>query len=68
MDKYKSDANHVWNIDADCSSVDVDVPKMDTEYDYDFLTINKNKFSGIDPFKVKFEDSFFLLVFWKRER
>ena len=58
MDKYKSDANHVWNIDADCSSVDVDVTKMDTEEDYDYLTINNDKFSGDDPFKVKCDNVF----------
>ena len=60
MNKYKSDANHVWNIDADCSSVDVDVTKMDTEKDYDFLLINENKFSGDDPFKVNCDNVLFL--------
>ena len=68
MDKYKSDANHVWNIDADCSSVDVDVTKMDTEQDYDYLSINKKQFSGDDPFKVKCEDFLFSLKSLKRER
>ena len=61
LTKYESDANHVWNIDADCSSVDVDVTKMDTEEDYDYLIINKNQFSGDDPFKVRFEDLFVLI-------
>ena len=68
MNKYKSDANHVWNIDADCSSVDVDVTKMNTEEDYDYLSINKNKYSGDDPFKVKCEDFLFSLKYLKRER
>ena len=62
MNKYKSHANHVWNIDADCSYVDVDVTKMDTEPGYDFLTIDKNRYSGEYPFEVKFEDSFFEIV------
>ena len=55
MNKYASNADHVWNIDADCSSVDVDVTKMATEKDYDYLSINKNQYSGDDPFKVKYE-------------
>ena len=64
MDKYESSANHVWNVDADCSSVDVDVTKMDTEYEYDYLIINDKFFTGTDPFKVKCEDILFLG--WKR--
>ena len=64
LDRYESNANHVWNIDADCSSVDVDVTKMDTEPEYDYLFIHENKFSGADPFKVKSEDILFLG--WKR--
>ena len=63
LNKYKNDKLYVWNIDADCSSVDVDVPRMDTDYDYDFLSINNNRFSGKKSIQVKFEDSFFLLVF-----
>ena len=55
MDGYESEANHVWKIDADCLSVDVDVTKMDTEKDYDYLSINEKQFSGDDPFKVKYE-------------
>ena len=64
MDKYESSANHVLNVDADCSSVDVDVTKIDTEENYDYLMINDNIFTGTDPFKVKCEDILFLG--WKR--
>ena len=64
MGPYEGDANHVWNIDADCLSVDVDVTKMNTEEDYDYLTINEKKFSGHDPFKVKCED----ILFWGWKR
>ena len=63
MNKYKSDANHVWNIDADCSFVDVDVTKMDTEQGWDYLYIHENEFSGQNPMKVNlkilFSYSFF---------
>ena len=55
---YENDADLLWKIDSDCSNVTVDVTRMATEYRFDWLYINDEKFSGFDPFKVKSEDSF----------
>jgi len=63
LNKYKDGANHAWNIDSDCSSVDVDVTKMHTEENYDYLFINNDKFSGEDPFKLTDLPSSFEIAF-----